>query len=839
MSEQDKIKRLAYKRNRKKWITFQSVIAIILALVIIGSVFAYFQLNKTYYLEYTEMGDVDYKVYIQDGEFKDKYYPEEYLKDKAYVASLISKIAADFSYKMNIQADSVDYTYKIDAILNIVHENSMKTVYEEIISLIPEKTVSNGSIFEIKESVDISFKEYNDKINKFFDDLKLNENDFESVLTVKLSVSAIATSEALVSTAANNYDVSLNIPLADLITIPEVTTSPIKENKLALKNAVDATIFKDTAVYGGICEAVVLLVLVLFSILSKNDDINYANKVQRLVNSYKSFIQKITNEFDNEGYQLLFVETFNEMLAIRDTIQSPILMSENKDQTKTQFLIPTNTKILYVYEIKVDNYDDIYGITKEEALPYEDLNEGIDESDDVVEEAEEIVSAPVIEEAAEPVIEEVAEPVIEEAAEPVIEEVAEPVIEEVAAPVIEEVAEPVIEEVAEPVIEEVAEPVTEEVAEPVTEEVIEPVEIAPIVTPTYVDGYGKELELSCSRSVTANIIQADEQTKGWYSEIKNYIMSFKGVKSKISWKFETFSRGRDHLVKLKLRGKTILVYLALTEEQVNKERYSYEYNGTKLFADVPIMVKIKSGLSLRRAKELVDLVMENFAIEVNPKAKEVDYVKEYPYEENEPLIERGLIKLLQKDTLNRVVAEPIKEDKTEEKPDDVSDFFEEEDVIIPPKRVIVVPSEAVIDDAPTSITETVEVISDTEVSDEEIAEAIVTPDIELEKIDFVDEAVESYEETEEKPGVEVIGVVWPERKDKNKIYKYDPNGEKINEGDIVLVPTRDVTKGRDVVRKAAVARGNYKVDPETIKHPLKRIIGVVKRTIEKALTPNV
>ena len=54
--------------------------------MIIGSVFAYFQLNKTYYLEYTEMGDVDYKVYIQDGEFKDKYYPEEYLKDKAYLA---------------------------------------------------------------------------------------------------------------------------------------------------------------------------------------------------------------------------------------------------------------------------------------------------------------------------------------------------------------------------------------------------------------------------------------------------------------------------------------------------------------------------------------------------------------------------------------------------------------------------------------------------------------------------------------------------------------------------------------------------------------------------------
>ena len=814
MSEQDKIKRLAYKRNRKRWLSAQVVIAILLALVIAGSIFAYFQLNKTYYLEYTETGDVNYKVYIQDGEFKDKYYPDEYLSDKAYVASLISKIVADFSYKMNIEADSVDYTYKIDAILSVVHENSQMNVFEEIVSLLPEKTVSNGSTFEIKESVDINFKEYNDKINEFFEDLKLNENDFESNLTVKLSISAIATSDALVSTAANSYDIALSIPLADLITIPEVSTTPVKENKLALKNAVDSSIFKDIATYGAIAEAVVLLVLILFSILSKNDDINYTNKVNRLVSSYKSFIQKITNEFDSDGYQLLFVETFNEMLSIRDTIQSPILMSENKDQTKTQFLIPTNTKILYVYEIKVDNYDDIYGITIQKEFPYEELNE--DDS--------QAIEEPVVEET-------IAEEVVEEAIveEAIVEETPaqEPVVEE------EPVVEPEVEAVAVPVVEA---PVAKEapVAEEATKE--EPVEIAPIVTPTYVDGYGKELELHCSRSATANIIQADEQVKTWYSELKNHIMSFKGVKSKLSWKFETFSRGRDQIAKLKIRGKAILLYLALSEEQIDKDRYSYEYNATKLFADVPIMVKIKNGLGLRRAKELVDLVMSSLEIETNPKAKTVNYLEVYPYEENEPLIERGLIKLLQNDESNRVVAEPIKED--EKKPQHVDEINEEEDVIVPPKRVITVPSEVVIDDTPTSVTEVVEVAIETEATNEEIAEAIATPNIELEKIDFVQEEIEAYEETEEKPGVEVIGVVWPERKNKNKIYKYDPNGEKVNDGDIVLVPTRDAMKGKDVVRKAAVAHSNHKVDPEAIKHPLKKIIGVVRKTIEKALTPD-
>ena len=41
------------------------------------------------------------------------------------------------------------------------------------------------------------------------------------------------------------------------------------------------------------------------------------------------------------------------MLEIRDTIKQPILMKENEDKTGAYFLIPSNTKILYVYRIKI------------------------------------------------------------------------------------------------------------------------------------------------------------------------------------------------------------------------------------------------------------------------------------------------------------------------------------------------------------------------------------------------------------------------------------------------------------------------------------------------------
>ena len=112
---------------------------------------------------------------------------------------------------------------------------------------------------------------------------------------------------------------------------------------------------------------------------------------------------------------------------------------------------------------------------------------------------------------------------------------------------------------------------------------------------------------------------------------------------------------------------------------------------------------------------------------------------------------------------------------------------------------------------------------------DELAEAMATPDVVLEEVDFVEDEVTDYEGTEEEPGVEVVGVVWPERRKNNKVYKYDPNGETLNEGDMVLVPTRDAARDREVIRKAAIAHGNYHIDKASHPRMLKKIIGVIRR----------
>ena len=258
--------------------------------------------------------------------------------------------------------------------------------------------------------------------------------------------------------------------------------------------------------------------------------------------------------------------------------------------------------------------------------------------------------------------------VVEE--EPAEEEAIEEAPEEEAAPYVA-VAEEVVPEA----------PAEEVVAEEPAAQAEEEVVVEPVIVPTYIDGNGNELDIRYSRSFTANVIQGEDNVKEFYSELKNHLLSYKGVKSRISWKFDSYNRGRDQLVKLKIRGKTICMYIALDPNEFDKAKYHHDAMDSKIFEDVPMLVKIKSGLGLRKAKELVDILMAKLGIELDEKAKTVDYVAAHPYEETDALVQKGLIKILKADA-NDVKKAPAIVAPVEEVVEEVAEEVAEEPAVV-------------------------------------------------------------------------------------------------------------------------------------------------------------
>lgn len=203
----------------------------------------------------------------------------------------------------------------------------------------------------------------------------------------------------------------------------------------------------------------------------------------------------------------------------------------------------------------------------------------------------------------------------------------------------EPAVEPIVEET--PVVEEtVAEPVVEEV--PVIEEV--PVEETPVVIEQEsVADTGKGFDSKAySRSYMSKLIQADPTTQARYSQIKNELLSYGKMRASVAWTNETFRTGNDTVARIMLRGKTVLLLLALDPQEFATTKYAGEdISDVKRYANTPMRLRVTSDRRLKYALELIALLVSRKEYAKNSYTP-VEYA--YEYQTDEQLIESGLIK---------------------------------------------------------------------------------------------------------------------------------------------------------------------------------------------------
>ena len=385
---------------------------------------------------------------------------------------------------------------------------------------------------------------------------------------------------------------------------------------------------------------------------------------------------------------------------------------------------------------------------------------GKKDSEPAPDEIPEVEAAPVVEEA--PEVEEI--PEVEE--EPVVEEIEEvPEVDEV----VEEAEEDEISEVDEEITEAEEEPVAEE--EEVVEELVaeEPVaEAAPVVeepkTAVLVMGEdGKEataiiggevVHIRFRSSFMSRLIQSTENIQGFYSAIKNHVLSYKGIKARGSWNYEAFNKGRIQLVKLNIKGRTLIVNLNLDPKEFNINKYHFiDCSDKPKFAKVPMMMKVRSGRALKYTLELIDEMMAKYELKQG-EVPTVDY--SMPYETTEELAKRGLVKVILpagvtlSDDMTFVhvnVSELIESGTTEKTTEQlmVSDL-PAEDAAVEETPVVeeapVVEAAPVAEEAPVVEEHVVEVLEDGTVhADAEFADELVTDEEAESRIEVIHETV--------------------------------------------------------------------------------------------------
>ena len=344
-------------KKRKKIALYVTSAAILLVLAIL-CLNLYIGKNKNKYVSYEEHGSVDYKVYLVENDF----FKETYLdKDSEYIASLIDYITADFNYNIKLDSNRVNFKYSRDVEAEVVITNldGKKPLYAYKEKLMDTKDeLLTGDGFDISESIRIDYDHFNEIATNFKNSYNL-PNASANVI-VKMYINVIGDCEDFDNNQSSKAELDLTIPLTTKTMGIDISNNLIAndDNIIVCSSTGIATLFLLLSICLFVGTIVVIVMLSIYIINNRTARDIYEIELKKIMSNYHSFIQKITNDFDYKEYKILKVEEFTELLEIRDTLNQPILMVENKSKTAVSFIIPTTTNLMYMYNLKEKDIKD-------------------------------------------------------------------------------------------------------------------------------------------------------------------------------------------------------------------------------------------------------------------------------------------------------------------------------------------------------------------------------------------------------------------------------------------------------------------------------------------------
>ena len=263
------------------------------------------------------------------------------------------------------------YSYRIEALVNVSESKSSKPLYTKTTELlkVDEKTASSKNNVSINENLNINYNQYNDLIKQFISIYKLD--DISSTLTVSMYIDVVGSCEDFESDSNNESVISLVIPLTTRTVGIDIKNNLVEasDNVIVCNDSSPLTVlYAIVAVLILVVDAYFVYKMIKYIIHTRTAETIYDIELKRILNYYHSYIQRIRNnidlkngnmlQIDNDviykGCQYFKLESFNDMLEIRDSLNAPILMSTNDTNTATYFIIlDVNNKAVYTYGLRV------------------------------------------------------------------------------------------------------------------------------------------------------------------------------------------------------------------------------------------------------------------------------------------------------------------------------------------------------------------------------------------------------------------------------------------------------------------------------------------------------
>ena len=319
---------------------------IYIILMVIFTVFAYFLFDRGFNVKtkivvnYQEKSDLNYRVYLHDNDI----YNREYLgmNDK-YISKLVDNIMIDFNYNIMFDKDiSGYYTYKVVGTLVAYQDDITDSLWEKEYVLLNDQTnVLNANdlkSIEIKDGINIDYDKYQDELNKFKQDYDI---DVSGYLMVKVIIKENIDFFGIDKVVEDTKEMKMIIPLS---------YDTFKINVINDNNTVDKIYDfskKEPVNY-------LLLIIGAFSlslgisflaltirnmVLSYRKTSDYQKELRMILKDYGDIIVEVKRFYNKKKYNLIYVDTFKELMDVYDKVGNPISYREVKKGQEAIFII--------------------------------------------------------------------------------------------------------------------------------------------------------------------------------------------------------------------------------------------------------------------------------------------------------------------------------------------------------------------------------------------------------------------------------------------------------------------------------------------------------------------
>ena len=178
-------------------------------------------------------------------------------------------------------------------------------------------------------------------------------------------------------------------------------------------------------------------------------------------------------------------------------------------------------------------------------------------------------------------------------------------------------------------------------------------------------------------SALSRLYNAPDELRYYYLVLRRLLMSYKKVRSNISWNFDSYFLGRKQLAKLKIRGKALMVYLAFDPKEMEGTKYrGKDVSKFSTYKQVPFCYRVNGKRKLNYAMELIRKLMADTPC-VEPEYVSLAQIGEaIPYADFETLFLEGLLKI---GMIAPATGKAVSDDDDDDDIDDDNDIDEGDD----------------------------------------------------------------------------------------------------------------------------------------------------------------